>query len=112
MIETEHGKFEVLKDHREALEIKVFNERYVTYLDRYKYIVGDYSAEMLRLKGFTTKNYETIPDYLMESCTPHAPYFVLMRIDDKPQTEEKQDEEPSKESPNRRKRRRRKPKNK
>jgi uncharacterized protein YutD len=109
MIETEHGKFEVLKDHREALEIKVFNERYVDYLDRYKYIVGDYSAEMLRLKGFTTKNYETIPDYLMESCTPHAPYFVLMRVDDKPQKEENKEKSDSSSS-NRRKRRRRKPK--
>lgn len=77
MIETEHGKFELLKDHKEALEIKVFNERYVKYLDKYQYIVGDYSADMLRLKGFTKDNYQTIPDYLMESATPNAPYFVL-----------------------------------
>ena len=80
MIETEHGKFEVIKDYKEALEILVFNERYVSFLDKYPYIVGDYSADMLRLKGFTEKNYETIPDYLMESCTPNAPYFVLKRI--------------------------------
>ena len=35
---------------------------------------------MLRFKGFSKDNYETIPDYLMESCTPNAPYFVLKRI--------------------------------
>lgn len=80
MIETEHGKFELIKDYKEALEIMTFNERYVSYLDKYLYIVGDYSADMLRLKGFTKENYETIPDYLMESCTPNAPYFVLRRI--------------------------------
>lgn len=80
MIETEFGKFQILKDYKEALEIKEFNDRYVSFLDKYEYIVGDYSAEMLRFKGFTTKNYETIPDYLMESCTPNAPYFVLKRI--------------------------------
>ena len=80
MIETDHGVFEVIKDYKEALEIKVFNDRYVDYLDRYKYIVGDYSADMLRLKGFTDTNVETIPDYLMESCTPNAPYFVLRRM--------------------------------
>lgn len=80
MIETEHGKFELIKDYKEALEIMVFNERYVSYLDKYLYIVGDYSADMLRLKGFTKENYETIPDYLMESCTPNAPYFVIRRI--------------------------------
>ncbi len=80
MIETEHGNFELIKDYKEALEIKVFNERYVKYLDKYLYIVGDYSADMLRLKGFTEENYQTIPDYLMESATPNAPYFVLKRI--------------------------------
>ncbi len=82
MIETDHGKFDVIKDYKEALEIKTFNDKYVSYLDRYVYIVGDLSADMLRLKGFTTKNYQTIPDYLMESCTPNAPYYVLRRIRD------------------------------
>jgi uncharacterized protein YutD len=82
MIETEHGNFRIIKDYREALEILAFNERYVDYLDRYKYIVGDYSSDMLRLKGFTSKNYETIPDYLIESCIPNAPYFVLERIEE------------------------------
>ncbi len=80
MIETEHGNFNVVKDYKEALEIKAFNERYVSYLDRYAYIVGDYAADMLRLKGFTKDNYKTIADYLMESCTPNAPYFVLQRV--------------------------------
>lgn len=80
MIETDHGSFEIVKDYKEALEIKAFNDRYVKYLDKYNYIVGDYSADMLRLKGFSNGNYQTIPDYLMESCTPNAPYFVLKRI--------------------------------
>ncbi|QMS84906.1 YutD family protein [Candidatus Xianfuyuplasma coldseepsis] len=83
MIETDHGYFEIIKDYKEALEIKMFNDKYVPYLNRYKYIVGDYSADMLRLKGFTDKTVETIPDYLMESCTPNAPYFVLRRLNKK-----------------------------
>ena len=80
MIETDHGNFEVIKDYKEALEIKAFNDRYVGYLYKYLYIVEDYSADMLRFKGFSEKNYETIPDYLIESCTPNAPYYVLKRI--------------------------------
>ena len=80
MIETEHGKFEIIKDHREALEIKAFSDRYIDYLDRYEFIVGDISADMLRLKGFTNKTYHTIPDYLLESAAPNAPYFILKRI--------------------------------
>ena len=80
MIETEHGKFDLIKDYKEALEVLRFNERYVPFLNKYTYIVGDYSADMLRLKGFTDANYQTIPDYLMESATPNAPYFVLKRV--------------------------------
>lgn len=80
MIETEHGNFEIIKDYKEALEIKIFNERYVEYLDKYTYIVGDYSADMLRFKGFSEESKQTIPDYLMESATPNAPYFVLKRL--------------------------------
>ncbi len=80
MIETEHGNFELIKDYREALDIASFNDRYVDYLDRYDYIVGDYSAEMLRFKGFTEENKHLISDYLMESATPNAPYYVLKRI--------------------------------
>ena len=80
MVETEHGNFEVIKDYKEALEIKVFNERYVKYLDKYTYIVGDFSADMLRFRGFKEENRSTITDYLIESCTPNAPYFVLKRL--------------------------------
>jgi uncharacterized protein YutD len=80
MIETEHGNFEIIKDYKEALEIKVFNERYVSFLDKYTYIVGDFSADMLRFKGFNDINKGTITDYLIESATPNAPYFVLKRI--------------------------------
>ena len=80
MIETEHGNFEIVKDYKEALEIKAFNERYVSFLDKYIYIVGDVSSEMLRLKGFSKKNYKTIPDYLMESCNPNTPYFIIKRV--------------------------------
>lgn len=102
MIETQHGQFELIKDYKEAFEMLTFNERYVDYLDRYVYIVGDLSAEMLRLKGFTTKNYETIPDYLMESCTPNAPYFVLKRAEPV---------KAQKSSSKKRRRRKKKPKN-
>jgi len=83
MIETEHGIFELVKDHKEAFDIKTFNDRYVDYLDKYDYIVGDFSAEMLRFKGFYKKDIENIPDYLMESSVPNAPYYILRRSDKK-----------------------------
>lgn len=79
MIETEHGLFELIKDHKEAFEVKAFNDRYVDYLDKYQFIVGDVSAEKLRLKGFFEKDVELIPDFLMESAVPNGPYYILKR---------------------------------
>lgn len=84
MIETEHGNFVVLKNYKEAFEVKPFNERYVDYLDQYPFIVGDISAEKLRLKGFTEDDYQFIPDFLMESAVPNAPYFIVKRVGDPP----------------------------
>ncbi|MFH5881382.1 MAG: YutD-like domain-containing protein [Candidatus Izemoplasmataceae bacterium] len=80
MLETAHGNFEIIKDYKEALDVKTFNDRYVEYLDKYDYIVGDVSAEMLRLKGFSKDTMHMIQDYLMESATPNCAYFILKRL--------------------------------
>jgi len=88
IVETEFGKFEILKDYREAFDLVKFQERYVDVaFDKYAYIVGDMSSEMLRLKGFNTdsksKNgYKRIPDYLNESCSFNCAYYILKRIKD------------------------------
>lgn len=79
MIETAHGIFTLIHDHKEAFEVKAFNDRYVDYFDKFVYIVGDYSAQVLRLKGFFAKEETLIADYLMESAVPNAPYFILKR---------------------------------
>lgn len=77
MIETEHGMFIMKKNHREAFVLDDFNQRYVDYFNKYTYIVGDYSAGLLRLKGFGEKNLEMIPDYLVESCAPNCAYYII-----------------------------------
>ena len=79
MIETSFGLFELVKDFKECFEVKPFNDRYVDYFDEYEYIVGDFSSEMLRLKGFTEETYKTVEDYLKESCNPNTAYFILKR---------------------------------
>ncbi len=80
IVETKVGTFEIIKDYREAFNTKTFSERYVDHFDQYNYIVGDISADMLRLKGFSEKQKDQIFDYLMESSTPNAPYFILKRV--------------------------------
>ncbi|MFW5794030.1 MAG: YutD-like domain-containing protein [Bacillota bacterium] len=91
MLETEHGMFDLLKNYRDAFILDDFNNRYVDYFDKYKYLVGDYSAGILRLKGFNSDNYELIPDYLVESCAPNCAYYILRnkQYKDKNESEQK-----------------------
>lgn len=77
MIETTHGEFDLIKNYREGFILDDFNKRYLDIFDIYPYVVGDYVAGMLRLKGFTDENHKTIPDYLAESCAPGCAYYIL-----------------------------------
>ena len=86
MIETEFGDFELVKDYKEAFNLEMFIERYVPVaFNKYTYIVGDVSAEKLRLRGFnkdpkSPNGFTRIPDYLNESCNFNCAYFILKRV--------------------------------
>lgn len=86
IIETIFGQFELLNNNKEAFDILKFQERYVKEVyDKYDYIVGDVSSEMLRLKGFyedlsKEQNVKEIPQYLNETCNYNSAYFILKRI--------------------------------
>ena len=86
IIETKFGNYELLKNEREAFDIVKFEERYLPeYFDKYAYLVGDIADEILRLKGFSldpkSKNYfHYIPEYVTESCAYNCKYYVLKRI--------------------------------
>jgi uncharacterized protein YutD len=80
MIETEHGYFKIIKNHKDAFEVKAFNDRYVDYFDAFDYLVGDISAQVLRLRGFKSDEEKHIADYLMESAVPNAPFYILKRM--------------------------------
>lgn len=87
IVETEHGVFEIIKDYRDAFELLTFNERYVDVaFDRYKYLVGDVSSGVLRIKGFNSdpkspRGFKAIPDYLNESCNINTAHYILRRVD-------------------------------
>lgn len=86
IIETEFGQFEIIKNYRDAFDIQKFIEKYVDVaFNRYTYIVGDISGDILRLKGFSQdpkspNGYKKIPDYINESCAVNCPFFVLKRV--------------------------------
>ncbi|MDF2700116.1 MAG: hypothetical protein K0Q49_1672 [Haloplasmataceae bacterium] len=78
--------FELVKQHRDCFVEDLFKQKYTEALDKYDVIVGDFSSNILRLKGFTSKNQEstnyvnTIPDYLNESCNYNCPYFIVKKV--------------------------------
>lgn len=98
IIETKFGKFELIKDVRDAFLRDKFEERYLEeFFNKYEYIVGDVSSEILRLKGFdanpnSPKSFKLIPDYLNESCAYNCPYYILKRIKEKKEIDFKEQE--------------------
>ena len=83
IIETQKGKYEMIKNIKEAFDVVAFEERYIEEcFDKYDYLVGDISAGILRIKGFSSKDqtFKTIPDYLNESCAYNCAFYILHRI--------------------------------
>lgn len=86
MIQSKFGTFELVKNEKDAFDLNKFEARYLDDVyDKYSYILGDISSEVLRLKGFSTdpksKNYfHYIPDFIIESCVYKGAYFILKRI--------------------------------
>lgn len=86
IIETTKGTFELVKNVKDAFNKEQFESKYVEdFFDKYDYIVGDISSELLRMKGFDgsskgAKSFKTIPDYLYESCSYNCAYFILRRV--------------------------------
>lgn len=86
------ARYEVLEDHKEAVDLEVLEQRYSDIFEKYDYMVGDISRDQLRLRGFYEDDNESVPidmkissleDYLAEYCSFGCPYFVLKRLDPK-----------------------------
>jgi uncharacterized protein YutD len=86
IIKTEKAIFQLKKNYRDAFVLDAFNDKYIEEcMDKYPYIVGDISSNILRLKGFdndpNSKNYyKNIDEYLKTSCALGCPYYVLYRL--------------------------------
>ena len=89
IVETKFGKFEILKNERDAFVLDVFEKKYLPeYFDKYVYLVGDLADDILRLKGFALDSksvnyFHYIPEYITESCAYNCKYYVLKRVRDK-----------------------------
>ncbi len=59
---------------------EIFLARYVDLYDKYDYIIGDLSADILRLTGFYESNFKKHSKYhIKKRCAYDAPYFILKK---------------------------------
>jgi len=88
LVRTSVGTYEIITNHKDAFNKIKFEARYVdASFDKFTYLVGDISANILRLKGFSDDeksihSYNKIPDYIAESINPGSQFYVLKRIVD------------------------------
>mgnify|MGYP000700684057 CR=1 FL=1 len=82
---TEQLTFELVENQNEAFDATVFGQRFSEVLTKFDYIVGDWSNEQLRLRGFykddrpvtDAEKISRLEDYLLEYCSYGCAYFVL-----------------------------------
>ncbi len=81
--------FEIIENYRDAIESDALKDNLTEYFIDYDYILGDWSAGRLRLKGFCDKNnpkykkindYDSINTYIQENCAYGCKYFILRKI--------------------------------
>ena len=81
-------EYDVIEDYRDCLDKNELQEKLkdVDYFDNYDYILGDYSYDKLRLKGFCNdknknknvrNDYANIKKYIEEYCSYGCKYFIL-----------------------------------
>ncbi len=90
LITINSRRYQLVTNHKDAMNVVRLAERYDEILNKYDYIVGDWGFEQLRLKGFySDRNTQSDPDqrighvqdYLLEFCNFGCAYFIIERID-------------------------------
>ncbi|MGM9988664.1 MAG: YutD family protein [Bacillaceae bacterium] len=88
MISINNACYEVIEERNNGFDEEAFKARYSDILNKYDYIVGDWSYDQLRLKGFyedsnSRATFETkissFEEYLYEFCSFGCRYFVLKK---------------------------------
>lgn len=88
IITLENVDYEVVSNYKNAFCMEDLEERYTEYFLDFDYILGDYSYDSLRLKGFfDSKNkqcrklndIEHLDQYIQKYCAYECRYFLLKK---------------------------------
>lgn len=90
-LEIDGVAYEVVEEKAECIDLEQLENRYTDFFEKFHYIVGDYSKDQLRLKGFYNNDQKDVPDdlkidsvedYLVEYCSFGCNYFILKRLEE------------------------------
>ena len=90
MIKLNDNEYEIVENVNDCLDKEVLESKYTDYFEPFDYILGDFSYNKLRLKGFCDKNnkrFSKINDistkdiYIKDLCAYKCNYFLLKKIE-------------------------------
>ena len=84
------NEYEIIENYRECFDLDEIKEKMndTDYFDSFDYILGDYSYDKLRLKGFYDRdnkntsdinNNDNIKKYIEEFCSYGCKYYILKK---------------------------------
>ena len=84
-------EYKLIENYMDGFNLEEITEKIndTDYFESFDYILGDYSYDKLRLKGFYRKNnknvkdfnnYDGIKDYIKEYCSYGCRYFILEKV--------------------------------
>ncbi len=72
--------YTLVKNHKIDDWEELLMTRYVALFDKYEYIIGDLSANVLRITGFYSKDFEKkSKHHIKKRCAYDAPYFIIKK---------------------------------
>lgn len=89
MVGLFENSYELIENKNNSFDKEMFLEKVTDFFKDFDYIVGDFSYQKLRLKGFynddnkevkSYNNYSNLEEYLKEECSYQCDYFILKKI--------------------------------
>lgn len=88
-IKLGNNKYEIINNYKDGYDEELVVEKYTDYFEPFDYILGDFSYDKLRLKGFYESNNSNVQafndiknmeDYIKNYCSYECRYFLLKKI--------------------------------
>lgn len=88
-ITLNNKEYEVIENYKDALDLAELQNKWTEYFYDYDYVLGDWSYNKLRLKGFCDKNnkiynkindIEISKDYIKKHCAYDCQYFIIKKL--------------------------------